>query len=97
MSAPSGSRPGPLLRLLLRLLGAVWRALEAYGWMWVARPDALVPPSSPDGVTPDDPRPVHPCATPSQLPGPGHPERVVPHIPLSAQELVLWRQLVDRL
>lgn len=96
MSASSGR--GPRRGPGRRLLGAVWEALQAAGWMWVARPEAMAPqPPSPSGAMPDDTCSTDLCATPSQLPGPGHPERIVPHIPLSAQELALWRQLVDRL
>ncbi|KNB53422.1 DUF6059 family protein [Streptomyces caatingaensis] len=62
----------------MRPLGAlIWRGLVALGLFWVG--------PLPAETADDRPRPVPPP--------PGHPERLVPHEPLTEHELLLSREL----
>ncbi|MGC0382991.1 DUF6059 family protein [Streptomyces sp. SAI-129] len=78
--------------LLHRTLREVWQGLQEAGSIWVA-PECAPQPYRP----PDDLRAPHP-PTPRGVrapygPGARHPERLVAHVPPTARERELWRQL----
>ncbi|MFF2040710.1 DUF6059 family protein [Kitasatospora sp. NPDC058170] len=79
---------GTDLARIARLLNRhIIAGLRAYGALLGLAPPEAALPASPgrDGAT--APRRL-------QLP-PGHPERLLPHLPPTAQEAALWRQLGD--
>ncbi|MFF2046090.1 DUF6059 family protein [Kitasatospora sp. NPDC058170] len=62
--------------------------LVTFGAFW-----GLNPPF--EWLTAGEPYPPGRGARPRPLPGPGHPERLIPHLPLSPAEMALWSQLAS--